>query len=114
KRKSRRCGHRSWRPRNARRRLPATPDPLRPRQSGFTRASGGPRKMHGCARGPGGPVDTRNDRGKESSMAKKPFLTDIQTIRKRARQHLSRGAVTEGYSGDRNVVLKLLNEALAT
>ncbi len=47
-------------------------------------------------------------------MAKKPFLTEIQTIRKRARQHLSRGAVTEGYSGDRNVVLKLLNEALAT
>lgn len=45
---------------------------------------------------------------------KQPFLTDIQTIRKRARQHMKRGAVTESYTLDRNTVLKLLNEALAT
>ncbi len=44
----------------------------------------------------------------------RPFLSDIQTIRKRARQHMERGAVTESYSLDRNTVLKLLNEALAT
>jgi bacterioferritin len=44
----------------------------------------------------------------------KPFLSDIQTIRKRARQHMERGAVTDTYSLDRNTVLKLLNEALAT
>ena len=42
------------------------------------------------------------------------FLTDIKTIRARARQHLERGAVTEGYSADRETVLRLLNEALAT
>jgi len=47
-------------------------------------------------------------------VAKKPFLTDIKTLRKRARQHLEKGAVTEGYSADRETVVKLLNEALAT
>ena len=46
--------------------------------------------------------------------AKKPFLTDIKSIRKRAREHINRGAVTEGYKADRKTVLKLLNEALAT
>ena len=44
----------------------------------------------------------------------KPFLTDIQTLRKRARQHIESGAVTQGYRADRDTVLKLLNEALAT
>ena len=47
-------------------------------------------------------------------MADKPFLTDIKTLRERARQHLENGAVTEGYSADRETVIKLLNEALAT
>jgi bacterioferritin len=44
----------------------------------------------------------------------KPFLTDIKTLRKRAREHIHRGAVTDGYKADRKMVLKLLNEALAT
>jgi bacterioferritin len=43
-----------------------------------------------------------------------PFLSDIQTLRKRAREHITQGAVTAGYNADRSVVLKLLNEALAT
>ena len=43
-----------------------------------------------------------------------PFLSDIQEIRKRARQHMDKGAVTEGYKADRDTVLRLLNEALAT
>ena len=47
-------------------------------------------------------------------MADKPFLTDIKTLRQRARQHIENGAVTEGYSADRETVIKLLNEALAT
>ena len=47
-------------------------------------------------------------------MADKPFLTDIKTLRERARRHLENGAVTEGYSADRETVIKLLNEALAT
>lgn len=47
-------------------------------------------------------------------MADKPFLTDIKTLRKRARKHIENGAVTEGYKGDRETAVKLLNEALAT
>jgi bacterioferritin len=35
-------------------------------------------------------------------------------VRARARQHIENGAVTEGYSADRETVVKLLNEALAT
>ncbi len=44
----------------------------------------------------------------------KEFLTDVETLRKRARKHIEEGAVTEGYKGDRDTVIKLLNEALAT
>ena len=47
-------------------------------------------------------------------MSSKGFLTDIKTLRERARRHIEGGAVTEGYSADRDTVLKLLNEALAT
>ena len=47
-------------------------------------------------------------------MADKPFLTDIKTLRERARKHIENGAVTEGYKADRGTVVKLLNEALAT
>jgi bacterioferritin len=48
------------------------------------------------------------------TVSDKPFLTDIKTLRERARQHIERGAITEGYSADRDTVVKLLNEALAT
>lgn len=41
-------------------------------------------------------------------------LTDIQTLRRRAREHIEQGAVTASYSADRTEVLKLLNEVLAT
>jgi bacterioferritin len=47
-------------------------------------------------------------------VADKPFLTDIKTLRERARKHIEKGAVTEGYSADRETVVKILNEALAT
>ena len=43
-----------------------------------------------------------------------PFLSDIQELRKRARKHMERGAVTDGYKADLETVLRLLNEALAT
>lgn len=43
-----------------------------------------------------------------------PFLTDIKTLRERARQHIENGAITEGYQADRATVVKILNEALAT
>jgi len=42
------------------------------------------------------------------------FLSDIETLRKRAREHIAEGAITPGYHADRDVVVKLLNEALAT
>jgi bacterioferritin len=45
---------------------------------------------------------------------KNSFLTDVQELRRRARQHVENGAVTEGYKADRETVIKLLNEALAT
>ena len=44
----------------------------------------------------------------------KPFLTDIKELRRRARSHMEQGAVTEGYRADRDTVLRILNEALAT
>ncbi|GIX30865.1 MAG: bacterioferritin [Porticoccaceae bacterium] len=50
----------------------------------------------------------------KSSPNDQPFLTDIKTLRERARKHIEEGAVTPGYRADRKVVVKLLNEALAT
>lgn len=47
-------------------------------------------------------------------MNEKPFLTDIKTLRDRAREHIRQGAVTPGYKADRAAVVKVLNEALAT
>jgi bacterioferritin len=46
--------------------------------------------------------------------AEKPKLTDVKTLRESARRHVEDGAVTEHYRGDREKVLQLLNEALAT
>ena len=51
---------------------------------------------------------------KEKPVVEKPFLTDVQELRRRARQHIEEGAVTEGYRANRDTVVKLLNEALAT
>jgi len=47
-------------------------------------------------------------------MDQASVLTDVQALRKRARQHLDEGAVTSGYSADRETVLKQLNDSLAT
>lgn len=47
-------------------------------------------------------------------MSEKPFLSDISELRRRARQHIEEGAVTEAYRGNRETIIKLLNEALAT
>ena len=49
-----------------------------------------------------------------ANTPEKPFLTDVTTLRRRAREHIMQGAVTSGYTADRETVLKLLNEALAT
>ncbi|MES2354794.1 MAG: ferritin-like domain-containing protein [Pseudomonadota bacterium] len=47
-------------------------------------------------------------------MDTQPFLTDIKTLRDRARQHMEEGPITPSYQADRDTVVKLLNEALAT
>jgi len=49
-----------------------------------------------------------------SSPEQGSFVSDIAELRRRARQHIENGAVTESYRGDRETVIKLLNEALAT
>ncbi|WP_313518157.1 ferritin-like domain-containing protein [Pseudomonas sp.] len=41
-------------------------------------------------------------------------LSDKNSLRERARQHVENGAVTESYSADKDTVLKLLNDSLAT
>ena len=48
---------------------------------------------------------------------KKPeneFLTDIKTLRERARTHIEEGPITAAYGADRQRVIDVLNEALAT
>ncbi|MFO7275411.1 MAG: ferritin-like domain-containing protein [Pseudomonadota bacterium] len=47
------------------------------------------------------------------ALDSQPVL-DVQTIRDRARRQIQNGAVTPNYGLDRDVVLRLLNEALAT
>ena len=42
------------------------------------------------------------------------IFKDVQTIRERARQHIEEGALTFDYKADRETVIKLLDEALAT
>lgn len=41
-------------------------------------------------------------------------LSDVATLRKQARTDVEQGAVTAGYTADRETVLRLLNESLAT
>ena len=47
-------------------------------------------------------------------MAAGDFLSDVTTLRERARRHIERGAVTPNYQADVQTVVKILNEALAT
>src|SRR5581483_3207792 len=42
------------------------------------------------------------------------FVSDLGEIRRKARQHIENGAVTENYRADRGTVIKILNDALAT
>lgn len=43
-----------------------------------------------------------------------PFVQDIDTLRRRARENMECGAVTHGYGADRQAVIDVLNAALAT
>jgi len=50
----------------------------------------------------------------ENKTQKRTDFTELQIIRKHAREGVEQGAVTQGYKGDREAVIRLLNEALAT
>lgn len=53
------------------------------------------------------------DRGPVSTL-EGPFLSDVKTLRQRARAHLEEGAVTSNYDADVEQVCAVLNQALAT
>jgi bacterioferritin len=42
------------------------------------------------------------------------FLSDVETLRKRAREHIEMGPITDAYGADRERVVAVLNEVLAT
>lgn len=44
----------------------------------------------------------------------KKTMTSVEQLRRNARRQVEEGAVTQGYEADRQQILKLLNEALAT
>jgi bacterioferritin len=44
----------------------------------------------------------------------KPFLTDVQELRRRAKEHLDDGAVTSSYVGDAKKTIEILQSVLAT
>jgi bacterioferritin len=48
------------------------------------------------------------------TRTREPFISDVETLRKRARQQIEQGAVTPGYGADKEAVVALLNTALAT
>jgi bacterioferritin len=43
-----------------------------------------------------------------------PFLTDVKELRRRARENIDKGAITDSYGLDANLVCDILNQALAT
>lgn len=47
-------------------------------------------------------------------MSTTQFLTDVTELRKQARAHMERGAITESYELDPKAVIDILNTALAT
>ena len=43
-----------------------------------------------------------------------PFVADVEELRRRARQHIEQGPITSSYGADRQRVIDVLNDALAT
>jgi bacterioferritin len=56
----------------------------------------------------------KKKKDREKTVSRGDFLTDVRELRRRARQHIEDGAVTAGYGADRERVVAVLNEALAT
>ena len=55
-----------------------------------------------------------SERSASKEARSKPFLTDVHTLRERARQHLTKGAVTPTYRGDVKQTIEILQSVLAT
>jgi len=51
---------------------------------------------------------------KPAQAKNQPFVSDIQELRRRAREHMEQGAITSAYKADRETVIRILNEVLAT
>jgi bacterioferritin len=50
----------------------------------------------------------------DAQRRKEPFLTDVKTLREKARQHLAQGAITPNYHGDVRRTIDILQSVLAT
>jgi bacterioferritin len=62
----------------------------------------------------GGKKNVKGGKGDMAAKSGTAGLTDVQTLRRRARENVGQGAITPSYSADRDTVVRLLNEALAT
>src|ERR1700722_11442942 len=49
-----------------------------------------------------------------NSSATQPFVTDVQELRRRAREHIDKGAVTQNYEGSVHQTIEILQNVLAT
>ena len=54
-----------------------------------------------------------NEHSPKSASAQ-PFLSDVKTLRERARQHIDKGALTPSYGGDVQQAIEILQAVLAT
>jgi bacterioferritin len=55
-----------------------------------------------------------NAKAAAEAQRPQPFLTDVRTLRERARKHLNSGAVTETYKGNVKRTIDILQSVLAT
>jgi bacterioferritin len=75
---------------------------------------GKPWVTHDRKNGNGGAPRMEGIVKKEAFVKESTGLTDVKTLRARARQGIEDGAMTSGYKAKAETVIKLLNEALAT
>lgn len=59
-------------------------------------------------------MDTQKSAKDTQKSNGKPFLTDVKTLRDRARKNIGDGAVTASYQGDVNKTIEILQAVLAT
>lgn len=62
----------------------------------------------------GSMIKPSTPRSGAAKLTRRGFIENVKAIRKRARQHIEEGAVTDNYKADRNAIVSLLNDALAT